>query len=86
MNMHKAFADTLALARERGMVGQIGTSDRRIDYTYLVSMFSKINDAPGAYSDDRLGWMLGWAQCAVVASGVATFDDMTKINLDNRDV
>lgn len=32
------------------------------------------------FSEAKLGRWLGWAQCAVVASGVATLDDMKAIN------
>jgi hypothetical protein len=39
---------------------------------------------PG-FSDAKLGRWLGWAQCAVVASGVATLTDMKEINQAHAD-
>lgn len=83
MNMIKAFAETLELARENGMPAMIGKANRGLDYQHLTEMYNKIKAAPDVYSDAKLGRWLGWAQCAVVAAKCGTLDQMKEINRRN---
>ena len=75
MNQIGAFRETLILANERGMPLNPG-SDTGLDH--LQDMWRKIDI--GGFSAGKLGRWLGWAQCAVVTSGVATLEEMKEIN------
>jgi hypothetical protein len=79
MNMLAAFDDTIRLAEDRGMP-QIGTPG--LDLAHLRDMRSRITPS---FSEAKLGRWLGWAQCAVVASGCASLEDMKTVNLKHAD-
>jgi hypothetical protein len=79
MNQRKAFEDTLSLAAWRGMPDSPGST---LGFAHISDMYSRIEDG---FSESKLGRWLGWAQCAVVASGVATLEEMKEINLRNSD-
>lgn len=66
-------------ARERHMPEGVGTS---YGLDHLVSMRERITDD---FSEAKLGRWLGWAQCAVVFSGVATLDEMKHLNFSFSD-
>lgn len=75
MDMKRAFHDTIAAAVRGGMPeGQPGDG---LGLAHLRSMSERITDD---FSQAKLGRWLGWAQCAVVAAGCATLDDMKEIN------
>lgn len=78
MNMRAAFDDLIALAEDRGMPA----GPDALGLNHLRDMRSRIE--PG-FSEAKLGRWLGWAQCAVVASGVATLDDMKRMNMAHAD-
>ncbi len=48
----------------------------------LRMMESGVNpqDTQSSFDDDKMGRWLGWAQAAVVAMGMATLDDMKRLN------
>lgn len=75
MNQRAAFRETVQLARDREMPALPGSS---VGLDHLQSMWAR---AEGSFSDAKLGRWLGWAQCAVVASGVASLDEMKAINV-----
>lgn len=79
MNQRRAFQQTLTLALERGMdlhdTGMTG-------FSYLLDMWLEIEANP-EFDEFKLGRWLGWAQASVVASGVATLEDMKEINKAN---
>lgn len=77
MNQRQAFNETINLAIARGMSLSPG-SDLGLDH--LIDMGARLGDNPG-YSDAKVGRWLGWAQCAVVAAGCATLEEMKQINL-----
>jgi hypothetical protein len=68
-----AFDATVRLAADRGMPN-IGIG---LSIDHLRDMRSRITPD---FSRGKLGRWLGWAQCAVVATEVATLDDMKEIN------
>lgn len=80
MRQYEAFSATIRLAEDRRM--PLGSKDDSLSLAHLKDMFSRIT--PG-HSDSKTGRWLGWAQCAVVASGVATLEDMKEINLAHAD-
>lgn len=82
MNQFNAFSETIDLAMARSMPELPGTS---YGLEHLVEMWNKVAFHPEQYSASKLGRWLGWAQCAVVVSGVATLDEMKEINLRNSD-
>lgn len=77
MNQRAAFTETLALATERGMPEMYGNT---LGLAHMRSMQERI-DVPALFSEAKLGRWLGWAQCAVVAAGCATLDDMKRLNM-----
>ena len=80
MNQLGAFDATIALAEERGMPEQHQFPSLSLEH--LRDMRRRVHDD---MSGSKLGRWLGWAQCAVVASGHATLDEMKQINLSFRD-
>lgn len=75
MNQRAAFDDTLALARSRAMYAR--TVPSGLDLAHLQDMRNRITDD---FSESKLGRWLGWAQAAVVASGIADLEAMKEIN------
>jgi hypothetical protein len=76
MNQRKAFKATMDLAYERGMHHLILRED--LSFRHLEDMYRQVNKQE--FSEAKLGRWLGWAQATVVASGVATLEDMKGIN------
>lgn len=80
MNQKEAFRATLELAWERGMHFKEEELKPDLTYRHLVGMFERVTPA---FSESKLGRWLGWAQAAVVASGVATLEEMKHINMEH---
>ena len=81
MNMLAAFDDTLALARARDF-HQLEIEIPGLDYEHLLSMRDRITPE---FSEAKLGRWLGWAQCSLVANGVASLEEMKEINKRHSD-
>lgn len=79
MNQREAFKDTVELADKRGMQYTDHRMPPDTTFQHIVSMRDRVALSPDM-SEAKLGRWLGWAQCAVVASGVATLDEMKAIN------
>lgn len=77
-DMLAAFDDTIALAEARGMAETRGG----LSLEHLKDMRTRITSS---FSPSKLGRWLGWAQCAVVAAGASTLDEMKEINLRHAD-
>ena len=69
--------DTTRLAFEKSMKGKGSLS-----YEHIAGMQITMQETEMPYG--KMCRWLGWAQCAVVASGVATLDDMKVINTLNK--
>lgn len=78
MDMRAAFEDTIRLAEDRGMQADGG----ELSLSHLRDMQARIT--PG-FSEGKIGRWLGWAQAAVVASGVASLEDMKALNMAHAD-
>ncbi len=79
MNQREAFRETLELARQFGM-DNCSSDIPEVDYPHLADMWERIRADPNM-SEAKLGRWLGWAQAAVVGSGLGpTLDDMKAIN------
>jgi hypothetical protein len=76
MNQLEALRETVAFAEDNLMPDLPGSS---VGMEHLYEMLSTVENSH--FSDAKLGRWLGWAQCAVVAAGVATLEDMKQINL-----
>ena len=72
-----AFRETIELAEERGMPDDRG-SDLGLDH--LRGMLAAVEAAAVTFSPAKLGRWLGWVQCAVVAAGAGTLEEMKAIN------
>ena len=81
MNQRKAFKETLDLAYERGMHHLHLRED--LSFGHLEDMWRRVSRE--VFSDSKLGRWLGWAQATVVASGVATLEEMKAINKRNAE-
>lgn len=77
MNQREAFKETVELARVRGLPRDPGSS---YGLDHLESMLSRIQDD---FSEAKVGRWLGWAQCALTVSGLATLDEMKQLNLSH---
>ena len=84
MNQREAMRETFDLAVKNGMdnclVETVGC-----DYTHLIDMYERILVADidpdqKPFSEVKLGRWLGWIQCAVVAAGFGSLEDMKQIN------
>lgn len=81
INQLDALRETVRLAEERGMPEMPGSE---LGLAHLRSILSTVNKSK--FTDAKLGRWLGWAQCALVASGVGvTLDDMKALNLRHKD-
>jgi len=87
MKMIEAFKETLELAVKLGMP-EVKDLQPELDYQHLVDMYIRITEAIEGFSDEdkfseaKLGRWLGWAQAALVASGVGvTLEDVKAINM-----
>ncbi|WP_066904107.1 hypothetical protein [Mycolicibacterium houstonense] len=80
MDQVAAFRETLEFA-ERNEMDLCGFEIAEVNFDHLVYMLERIEADPTAFSDAKLGRWLGWAQCAVVAGGYGTLEDMKQINL-----
>ena len=76
MNQRKAFKATMDLAYERGMHLLHLRAD--MNFGHLEDMWRRVSREE--MSESKLGRWLGWAQATVVASGVATLEEMKQIN------
>lgn len=79
MNQRLAFYDTVELARKRRMWMRSveGGPTGELSYAHISDMYRRVTPL---FSESKLGRWLGWAQAAVVASGVATLEEMKAIN------
>lgn len=75
MNVHMAMFDTMRLAQRHAarMPAEGPLSSKHIAVMWDRMCFDK-------FSYGKLCRYLGWAQCALVASGVATLEDVKEIN------
>lgn len=78
MNMRGAFLDTIALAEAQGMPRESVCGNPDLGLDHLRDMNRRVTNS---FSEAKLGRWLGWAQCALVASGCASLDDVKAINL-----
>ena len=79
MNQLAALIDTVSLAEARGMQ----LLPPGLGLAHLWSMVDRVQEAKESgnpFSDSKLGRWLGWAQCAVVFSGISTLDEMKELN------
>lgn len=77
MDQHQAFAQTLALAEERGLPELPGTP---FGLEHLRNMADVV--AAGDFDDGKLGRWLGWAQCALAIADVGVgLEDLKRLNL-----
>jgi hypothetical protein len=76
MNVRGALRATLRLAKERGMPQ--GEPNNPLSFAHMEGMMVKV--AMGGMSYDKLCVGLGWMQCALVGSGVATLDEVELLN------
>ena len=76
MNVLKAMEETVALAYARGM--KTSFDDSSIDFSHIDHMSNVMKRENMSYG--KLCRWLGWAQACVVASGVASLEDMKEIN------
>lgn len=83
MNMIEALWETATLAEERGMPH--GDPENPLSLNHIYDMIATIERSEKPFSEGKLGRWLGWAQAAVVASGVATLVDMKAINREHAD-
>lgn len=79
MNQRLAFYDTVELARKSQMWTRSveGGPTGELSYAHISDMYRRVTPL---FSESKLGRWLGWAQAAVVASGVATLEEMKEIN------
>lgn len=68
---------TVELANLRGM-HNIRMPGSCLSYDHVKDMQRQMHEQP--MDEGKLNRWLGWAQCAVVASGCALLDDMRRIN------
>lgn len=81
MNQREAFAETIVLAITAGMPEESDVDDS-LGLAHMQSMLDRIEANPEGFSEAKLGRWLGWAQAALVASGVGvTLEDVKQINL-----
>ena len=83
MDQINAFIDTLTFAQEAGMA-YCEFETKEVNFWHLQDMLEQITENPERFSEAKLGRWLGWAQCAVVAGGYGTLDDMKQINRKNN--
>jgi len=81
MNVIKAMEETVRLAADNGMPAVIEVDE--LSFLHLCSMLERMQEGNFSYGK-QCRW-LGWAQCAVVAAGCATLEDMKQINMRNKD-
>lgn len=83
MNMIAAMRETVELARTRGMP-TMSSDNPDLDFPHLEDMCRMMeeNNSPqgGGFSEGKQGRWLGWVQAAIVATDIATLDDMKAIN------
>lgn len=75
MDALKAMELTVKLAFDKKMSDSLNST---LSYPHVAGMLVQMKD--GDFDSDKLNRWLGWAQCAVVAAGCATLDDMKAIN------
>jgi len=84
MNVMEAMKETVYLASS---VAQKLPNSGPLSAAHLINMYHRMRERedendPMSYGK-KCRW-LGWAQCAVVASGAATLEDMKRINERNK--
>lgn len=78
MNQRMAFKETISHAiRNRMPLGEVEDS---MSLMHIIDMDIRLEANP-EYSEAKVGRWLGWAQCAVVAGGYGSLDDMKQINM-----
>ena len=78
MNMLEAAKETVGLAETRGMDDKESLIPE-LSFEHLVSMMERMKST--AISPAKMGRWLGWMQCAVVAAGCGTLEEMKAINM-----
>lgn len=74
MNQRAAFDALVSLAQHRNMPEMPGS---KLGLAHIRDMRDRITPE---FSEAKLGRWLGWAQCAVVASGTASLHEMKQMN------
>lgn len=74
MDALKAMEMTVKMAFDKKMP----SGETPLDYPHVAGMLIRMKEQPMSYGK-QCRW-LGWAQCAVVAAGCATLDEMKAIN------
>lgn len=82
MGMIAAMRATMALALRHDM-DNCESDTPSLDHQHLASILARVEANPGAFSEGKLGWWLGWMQAAVVAhgNGDISLEDMEEINM-----
>lgn len=79
MNQRMAFKETIAYAT-RNYMPMDNDVDDSLSLRHIIDMDARLDEHP-EYSDAKIGRWLGWAQCAVVASGTGSLEEMKQINM-----
>lgn len=78
MNVLAAMEETVRLAHKSKM-----PSSGPLGYAHIAGMLTTMQESKFSYG--KLCRWLGWAQCAVVASGSASLEDMKFINMRHKE-
>jgi hypothetical protein len=76
MNVDAAWRDTMDLVKSKPFAFPF---EGPLSYQHLLDMDVRYSAFPTGKYGKRCRW-LGWAQCAVVAAGVATLDQFKEMN------
>ena len=79
MNILGAMEETVRLAHKSDKFPSSGN----LGYAHIAGMLITMKE--GTFSYGKMCRWLGWAQCAVVAAGAATLEDMKRINMRYKD-
>lgn len=82
INQVAAFKATLDMAAERNMA-LVPMPDESLSFEHMEDMWEKIisaEDDETPFDPGKLGRWLGWAQCCMVAGGLATLDELKALN------
>lgn len=81
VRMLEAFEETLDIAAYRGMDKISATHHKNgTDFAHLEQRLNKIKKYPHAFSQEKVGRWLGWAQAAVAAHGFMTQEEIHLLN------
>lgn len=79
MRMLEAMEKTLALAAERGFEDTI-FEQAGVDFEHLYSMYARVREYPGDFSEGKLGRWLGYIQGVLVATETITLEEAKDLN------